>query len=163
MRPLLRRSTRTRLSSDRLRRELRRSERQKNVGPGFVHLRWEAVVVAVFLVVAGGLPFIARCEDMNPYSGDPEAAEDGRTLYFGSGCVQCHGPIGEGAVGPSLVDYKWLYWCSPGTVYRAIRNGRKGTRMIAYKEQLTEDETWKVVEFLLASARENKRNQNQGQ
>ena len=123
-------------------------------------IRWEAAFVALLLVLMG-LPCIAHGEDTNPYAADPDAAEDGRALYFGSGCAPCHGPVGEGAIGPNLVDDEWMYRFSPGMVYRTMRNGRRGTRMISYKDRLTEDETWKIVEFLLATGREIKATQGE--
>jgi mono/diheme cytochrome c family protein len=39
-------------------------------------------------------------------------------------------------------------------VYRTIRNGRRGTPMVAFKDRLTPEQIWKIVEFLLDKGRE---------
>jgi len=93
-------------------------------------------------------------DEVNPYANNSDAAKQGEALYARAGCVPCHGPNGEGAIGPNLVDDKWMKRFSEGMVFRTIRNGRRGTRMIGFSDRLSEDETWKIVEFLLARGRE---------
>ena len=104
-------------------------------------------------------PCAAQDDETNPYAGDATAAREGQELFAHSGCVPCHGPNAEGALGPNLVDDEWIFRFSPGMVYRTIRNGRRGTRMVAFGDRLTPDETWKIVEFLLAKGREVKASQ----
>ena len=87
------------------------------------------------------------------------AAQEGKALFARSGCVPCHGPNGEGAIGPNLVDDEWMFKFSPGMVYRTIRNGRRGTPMVAFKDRLTPEQTWQIVEFLLRGAAELKAGQ----
>jgi mono/diheme cytochrome c family protein len=111
---------------------------------------------ALALVVA---PCSAQDDETNPYAGDPAAAREGQALFAHSGCVPCHGPNAEGGIGPNLVDDEWIFRFSPGMVYRTIRNGRRGTPMVAFKDRLTPEQTWKIVEFLLAKGREVKANQ----
>ena len=82
------------------------------------------------------------------------AAREGQGLFARSGCVPCHGPNAEGGIGPNLVDNEWMYRFSPGMDYRTIRNGRRGTPMVSFKDRLTPEQTWKIVEFLLAKGRE---------
>ena len=101
-------------------------------------------------------PCTAQDEETNPYAGDATAVQEGQVLFARSGCVPCHGPNAEGAVGPSLVDDEWIFKFSPGMVYRTIRNGRRGTPMVAFKDRLTPEQTWKIVEFLLAKGLEIK-------
>ena len=34
---------------------------------------------------------------------------EGQQIYAGAGlCATCHGPIGEGFIGPSLIDAEWM-------------------------------------------------------
>ena len=113
----------------------------------------------MLLLALFALPGAAQDEDTNPYAGDTTAAAEGQALYLRSGCVPCHGPNAEGGIGPNLVDDEWIYKFSPGMVYRTIRNGRRGTPMVAFKDRLTPEQTWKIVEFLLAKGREIKANQ----
>jgi mono/diheme cytochrome c family protein len=112
----------------------------------------------VFSLVSGCVTMHAIGEDAtNPYANDAEAAEQGAALYATSGCIPCHGPNAEGALGPSLVDDKWMKRFSEGMVFRTIRNGRRGTRMIGFGDRLDEAQTWKIVEYLLAQGRANRR------
>ena len=92
----------------------------------------------------------------NPYANNRSVADEGAVLYASAGCIPCHGPNAEGAIGPNLVDDKWMKRFSEEMVFRTIQNGRRGTRMVGFKERLSEDDTWKVVEFLLAKGRELK-------
>jgi mono/diheme cytochrome c family protein len=116
----------------------------------------EALRVACTALVLAliALPCIAQDDENNPYAGDPAAAREGQALFARSGCVPCHGPNAEGGTGPNLVDDEWSYRFSPGMVYRTIRNGRRGTPMVAFKDRLTPEQIWKIVEFLLDKGRE---------
>jgi cytochrome c-L len=44
----------------------------------------------------------------NPYNGDKEAVEKGKSLYM-TGCSGCHGHEAEGKLGPGLADDYWTY------------------------------------------------------
>jgi|TARA_B110000438_G_scaffold298242_1_gene346097 mono/diheme cytochrome c family protein len=50
---------------------------------------------------------------------------EGQQIYVGAGlCATCHGPVGEGFIGPSLIDAEWLN--GSGTyeeIVGAITNG----------------------------------------
>lgn len=117
------------------------------------HATFAVVALALTLMA---LPGAAQDEETSPYAADAAAAQEGEVLFARSGCVPCHGPNAEGAVGPSLVDDEWIFKFSPAMVYRTIRNGRRGTPMVAFKDRLTPEQTWKIVEFLLAKGREIK-------
>ena len=99
IRILLPGSTRTRLFREQLSGEATGGERI-----GVVLIRWEAAFVALLLVLLG-LPVISLGADTIPFAANPDAVEDGRVLHFGSGCAPCHDPVGEGAVGPSMLDH----------------------------------------------------------
>ena len=124
------------------------------------HYRMIVDALRVALIVAAMLCGVARHgradEGVNPFAGDPGAAREGSALYASAGCIPCHGPAAEGAIGPNLIDDKWMKRFSEGMVFRTIRNGRRGTRMIGFKGRLSEEQTWKIVEFLLAKGREMK-------
>jgi mono/diheme cytochrome c family protein len=113
-------------------------------------------VCAALVLALIALPCAAQDDEANPYAGDPEAAQEGQALYTHSGCIPCHGPNAEGAIGPNLVDDEWIFRFSTGMLYRTIRNGRRGTRMIPFADRLTPEQTWMIVEFLLAKGREVK-------
>ena len=58
----------------------------------------------------------------------------------------CHGPSGMGGSAPRLRgrDLESAY------VFRTISNGIPGTPMVAFKSDLTEEQRWKVVAFILS-------------
>ncbi len=124
--------------------------------PHLSSVRRSACAALVLTLMAAPCP--AEDDETNPYAGDSAAAQEGQTLFARSGCVPCHGLNAEGGVGPNLVDDEWIFKFSPGMVYRTIRNGRRGTVMLAFKDRLTPEQTWKIVEFLLAKGRELKAN-----
>ena len=48
-----------------------------------------------------------HCTGENQYDGDQAAIDKGKTLF--RLCASCHGPNGEGRIGPSLVDDTFKY------------------------------------------------------
>ncbi len=67
---------------------------------------------------------------------------------FMSKCFSCHGKYGEGTVGPNLSDDYWKYAQSDEDIFNIIKEGRKGTIMIAYKSFMSDDEIRKVMLYL---------------
>jgi len=58
------------------------------------------------------------------------SAARGRELYLGSGgCASCHGPDGQGGVGPALGNREFLAAASEGFVIGTMVLGRHGTEM----------------------------------
>lgn len=111
---------------------------------------------AALALALSATPCPAQDDETNPYAADPAAALEGEKLFAHSGCVPCHGPHAEGAIGPNLIDNTWIDHVPPGMVYRTISKGRRGTRMVAFGDRLKPEEIWKIVEFLLANGREAK-------
>ncbi len=74
-------------------------------------------------------------------------AAEGMKIYM-SKCFSCHGKYGEGMVGPNLSDNYWKYAQSDQDVFNTIKEGRKGTMMIAYKSFMSDDEIKKVMLYL---------------
>ncbi|NPA43648.1 MAG: cytochrome c [Chlorobi bacterium] len=84
------------------------------------------------------------------HAGMPQADPDlteGYRLYR-SKCLVCHGSIGEGGVGPNLTDDYWKYVTNEEELFQVIKEGRKGTVMMAFREYLNDDEIRKVIRFL---------------
>ncbi|MCK6600374.1 MAG: c-type cytochrome [Bacteroidetes bacterium] len=81
------------------------------------------------------------------YFGDAAAIEAGKALYSTQPCAACHGPAGEGAIGPNLTDAEWVYGGDAKAIYKSIENGRpKG--MPAYKGQIQTDDVLKLTAFV---------------
>ncbi len=67
-------------------------------------------------------------------------------------CAACHGPNGEGGVGPALNDRDFLNGVTDEFLYKTIARGRPGTLMAAkHKDEggnLNEEEIWAMITLL---------------
>jgi alcohol dehydrogenase (cytochrome c) len=80
----------------------------------------------------------------NPYISH-EDQEVGRHL-FSENCTRCHGPDGEGALGPSLARFGYKNGDSDTAVYRVLTDGLSGTAMVP--THLSFAERWQVIGYL---------------
>lgn len=87
-------------------------------------------------------------EDLvNPFSGDPGAAQQGKLLFATMNCDGCHGEGALGFVGPSLVDGRWRYGGEDGALFHSVFYGRpKG--MPAYGGILADETIWQLVSYI---------------
>jgi len=67
---------------------------------------------------------------------------------FGEFCSQCHGPTGEGGIGPSFQDPAFHAGLSDQTMFTAIDVGHAATAMIAWGEVLTDGQISSLVSFI---------------
>jgi cytochrome c oxidase cbb3-type subunit 3 len=87
-------------------------------------------------------------EDLvNPFSGDPSAAEQGEVLFGAMNCDGCHGGGAVGFVGPSLVDGRWRYGGEDGALFHSIFYGR-AHGMPAYGGILSDTTVWQLVSYV---------------
>ena len=63
-------------------------------------------------------------------------------------CSQCHGPNGEGGVGPALADPEFQAASSDQEIFDTINQGHKVTAMIGWGEILTSEQIQGLVEFI---------------
>jgi mono/diheme cytochrome c family protein len=63
-------------------------------------------------------------------------------------CAQCHGPKGEGGIGPSLSDPKFQDKYTDQQIFDTINNGHKATSMIAWGEILSSEQIQQLVDFI---------------
>jgi len=112
----------------------------------------------VLLVTLLGLASFAMAEDdlVNPFDHDAAAAAVGKKLFISAGCMACHGGNARGAVGPDLTDDEWLRPFSQPMVFRTIQNGRPGTLMSPFKGVLSDEQIWRLVEYLMDEGRKRK-------
>jgi mono/diheme cytochrome c family protein len=104
----------------------------------------------------------------DPPPFDPESLETGFAAYVEVGCARCHGEEGrgDGMSAPTLRD-DWGYFIPPadltmpwyfrggGTredIYRSISTGLYGTPMAGFAN-LTEEQRWQIVDWIVAQAR----------
>jgi cytochrome c oxidase cbb3-type subunit 3 len=83
----------------------------------------------------------------NPYEGNAQAAQEGKTLFSKMNCAGCHGYDGKGGMGPSLVDHYWRYGGVPVKVFKSIYEGRP-QGMPAWGQALPPQEIWKIVAYI---------------
>jgi mono/diheme cytochrome c family protein/rhodanese-related sulfurtransferase len=83
-----------------------------------------------------------------PILGD---IEQGATLYAQK-CAVCHGEKGEGVTAPALANPMLLATATDHFLRYAISEGRDGTPMMAFKDQLSEEEIDDLTAFLRSRA-----------
>jgi cytochrome c oxidase cbb3-type subunit III len=85
----------------------------------------------------------------NPFAGNMQAIDEGRTIYNQT-CTTCHGPDGAaGEMGPALGMPARRY--AQGTdaqIFDAIKNGISGTQMPPFGSQLQDNDIWKVAAYI---------------
>lgn len=87
-------------------------------------------------------------ESSNPLSGDPDAIETGKQLYF-TWCVQCHGhkANGESRFGKYAGDLT-RFWRGYPQFVVIVTNGRPKKMMPPWKEVLDEENISKIGAYL---------------
>ncbi|HXG92893.1 MAG TPA: c-type cytochrome [Blastocatellia bacterium] len=95
-------------------------------------------------------PHVAQPQVVNPYEGNAYAMSEGKTLFEWFNCVGCHAH-GGGAIGPALMDEKWIYGASPQNLYDTIAEGRPNG-MPAFGDKLSSDQIWKLVAYVRSLA-----------
>ncbi len=74
----------------------------------------------------------------------PQPTASGREVYDEL-CAQCHGPVGEGGVGPSLADPEFQVWNQDSVIFDAIDLGHSATAMIGWGEILSSSQIEQLV------------------
>ena len=97
---------------------------------------------------AGITPQRRRTSDLAPIRGD---ATLGQRLY-GEHCAECHGVNGEGGEGTALGNPTMLATAPDLFLKAAITDGRSGTPMRAFGDELSEAEIDGLVTFLRSRA-----------
>ena len=91
----------------------------------------------------------AQVQKLNPYTGNAEAIQQGRTLYLQTGCSGCHGVGGGGGMGPALLDDEWKFGSDDGTLFKLIKGEvPQQTMPAAFGNVLKEEEIWKIIAYV---------------
>jgi len=96
----------------------------------------------------------AKVASSNPLSGDPEAIDLGKRLYF-TWCVQCHGPKanGESRFGKYAGNLT-VFWRGYKEFVVTVKNGRVQKMMPPWKDVLDDDNIAKIGAYLETLAEE---------
>lgn len=78
----------------------------------------------------------------------PDRVAGGQQI-FNQFCVVCHGPNGEGSVGPNLTDEYWLHGAEPLQIHNTVTRGVLDKGMAAWGPQLGPARVQQVVAYVL--------------
>lgn len=81
-----------------------------------------------------------------PYETNAYEIAQGKRLYAGFGCRECHGD-GQGGKGPAFLDGWWTYGPEIVSIQASIRDGRPNG-MPAFREKLTTDQIWQIAGYV---------------
>jgi cytochrome c oxidase cbb3-type subunit III len=74
---------------------------------------------------------------------------------FAARCLACHGPQGQGLIGPNLTDDYWLHGGRPTEILRTITDGVPDKGMVPWKDQLKPEELSMMAAYVLSLAGTN--------
>jgi cytochrome c oxidase cbb3-type subunit 3 len=83
----------------------------------------------------------------NPFEGNYQAIGEGRRLFGTFNCAGCHSPGGGGAIGPPLIDEKWIYGNEPAQIYESVAKGRPHG-MPAFGGRVPDFQIWQLVTYV---------------
>lgn len=96
------------------------------------------------------VPMITRETDTLIYAAltDPSELAAGKEVFV-KNCVQCHGSLAEGGIGPNLTDDYWLHEVGMTGVVKSIKYGYPAQGMISWRGFLSEDKILEVASYVL--------------
>lgn len=116
-----------------------------------------ALALLAGIAIAFTAPLLAASVDATPTNPFPPTSESialGEQIYTNA-CASCHGPQGggDGPAGAGLVpppaDLTFHVPLHPDyELFNTIMEGKPGTAMPAFSDQLAEDEIWQLINYL---------------
>jgi cytochrome c oxidase cbb3-type subunit 3 len=97
-----------------------------------------------------GMPQM-QAEVKSPYQDNAWGMGEGKRLYGAYNCAPCHGMNGGGAIGPALIDDKWIYGAQPDQIYSTISQGRPNG-MPSFGGHITTQQIWQLVAYVQSMA-----------
>ena len=74
---------------------------------------------------------------------------------FATRCAPCHGPAGQGLVGPNLTDEFWLHGGRPVEIVKTITDGVPEKGMVPWKDQLSPEDIQALAAWIWTLAGTN--------
>lgn len=74
--------------------------------------------------------------------------DKGKQIYT-INCVACHGPLGEGSVGPNFTDEYWIHGGGITNIFKTIKYGVPEKGMISWQQQLKPTQMQQVASYIL--------------
>lgn len=82
----------------------------------------------------------------SPYQENAYGIAEGKRLFSAYNCNGCHA-MGGGAIGPALMDDKWIYGASADQIYSTILQGRPDG-MPAFGGRVPQQQVWQLVAYV---------------
>jgi cytochrome c oxidase cbb3-type subunit 3 len=82
----------------------------------------------------------------SPYDYNAYAIAQGKQLYEWFNCSGCHAQ-GGGAIGPPLMDEKWVYGEAPANIFATIVEGRPNG-MPSFRGRIPTQQVWQLVAYV---------------
>jgi cytochrome c oxidase cbb3-type subunit III len=82
----------------------------------------------------------------SPYDYNAYAIAQGKQLYEWFNCTGCHAQ-GGGAIGPALMDDKWIYGSAPENIFATIVEGRPNG-MPSFRGKIPTQQVWQLVAYV---------------
>jgi cytochrome c oxidase cbb3-type subunit 3 len=83
---------------------------------------------------------------VNEYEENAFALSEGKRLFSQMNCVGCHAH-GGGAIGPALMDNKWIYGYQPDQIFSTIVEGRPNG-MPSFRGKLPDYQIWQLAAYV---------------
>jgi mono/diheme cytochrome c family protein len=121
----------------------------RDAGGSWARVRRGVVAaVATSLLLALQVPGIGQPKKLNPYTGKPDAIQEGRGLFLQYGCSGCHGVMGGGGMGPPLLDPNWKFGGDDDTLLKLIKGQISQQTMPKAFTALPDDQVWKLIAYI---------------
>lgn len=69
---------------------------------------------------------------------------------FDANCIACHGPNGEGIVGPNLTDEFWLHGGSVSDIFKVVKYGVPEKGMVSWEKNLSAKNISEVTNYIIS-------------
>jgi cytochrome c oxidase cbb3-type subunit 3 len=91
-------------------------------------------------------PVTPARNEPSPYDYNAHAIAQGKQMYEWFNCSGCHAQ-GGGAIGPPLMDDKWIYGEAPQNIFATIVEGRPNG-MPAFRGRIPTQQVWQIVAYV---------------
>ena len=110
-------------------------------------MMYRLVVLAIAWIFLGDA---AHSQESVPDLKDPQMIAAGHELFVQRQCAHCHGEDGRGGVNLARREL------DPKGAFQSIADGRekRGIRMPAWRDVLTDEEIWKATAYVLSISRQ---------
>jgi cytochrome c oxidase cbb3-type subunit III len=93
----------------------------------------------------------APSDVQSPYQYNAYGIAEGKRLYAAYNCAGCHGVAGGGAIGPALMDDKWIYGSHADQIFSSIAQGRPDG-MPSFGGHIPDQQIWQLVGYVQSMA-----------